>query len=144
MIQLVGEYRVLRTGERRDRPDVGLVAAGEMKRSGHPDELRQRRLDPLVDDAVPAQQVRRPLPHSVARGRLYGRLHDARVICEPQVVVAAEREEFPAIDDDARSLCTLACETTPQESLSLDIGEPVGKSLEDHGCKACGPVSPVA
>jgi hypothetical protein len=112
-----------------------------MERSGHPHELRERRLDPFMDHAVPAQQVRAALPHAVARGRLDRRLHDSRVIREPQIVVAAKREEFTAFDDNARPLRALARETAPQESLSPDIGEPVGKALEDHGSGARGPVS---
>ena len=98
--------------------------------------------EPLVHDAVPAQEVRGSLPHAVALGRLDRRAHDAGVIREPQIVVTAKREEFPAFHHDARPLRAFARKAAPQQPLSPDIGEPVSKALKDHGGEIRGPAQP--
>lgn len=68
----------------------------------------------------------------MAQSRVDRRPDDARVVREPQVVVAAEGEVFPPLDDDARSLGAFACEALPREARTPDVGEPLCDKLKDH------------
>jgi hypothetical protein len=82
---------------------------------------------------VPCQKVRSALSHPVARGGLDRRLDDARVVREAEVIVAAEREEFPAVDRDARALRALPRKAYASKTGTADLGEALCESLQDHG-----------
>ena len=86
-----------------------------------------------MDDAMPAQKVRGALPDPVAPSGVDRRLHDSRMVGEPQVVVAAERKVLPPADDDARPLRPLADEAAAQEAAAPDFCELVGEALKDQG-----------
>src|SRR5262249_32042977 len=133
VVERVRENRILGTGEGRDRTDIRLITTRKKEGSRHVEELRERRLETLVRFAVSAQQVRSTLPDPWAPASVDGRFHYVRVIREPQIVVAAKRQVFPPIDDDARSLCAFTRKTAPREPPSPDLGEPVCEKLEDHG-----------
>ncbi len=83
-----------------------------------------------MHDAVPAQEVRGTLPDSVTQSGVDRRLDDSRMVGEPQVVVAAERQVFAPVHHDARSL---RADAAAHKAAALDFGELVGESLKDQG-----------
>ena len=83
--------------------------------------------------AVAAQHMRSALPDPVARGGFDCRLHDPGMIGEPQVVIAAERQALPPVDDDSRPLRALADEAGAAQTAALELGELVDEALKDQG-----------
>ncbi len=77
--------------------------------------------------------MRGALPDPVTRRGLDRRLHDTRMAGEPQVVVAAEREDLAPVHDDSRPLRALADKAAAAQAATLELGELLGEALKDQG-----------
>ena len=83
--------------------------------------------------AVPAQEMRGAFPDPVTRRGLDRRLHDSRMVREPEVVVAAEREDFLPVHDDSRPLRALADKAAATQTAPLELGKLLGEAVKDQG-----------
>ena len=133
VVERIGENRILRAGERGDGAEVRLIAGGKKQRPWHLHELGELRLEALVHGAVPAQEMRGAFPDPVTRRGLDRRLHDSRMVREPEVVVAAEREDFLPVHDDSRPLRALADKAAATQTAPLELGKLLGEAVKDQG-----------
>src|SRR3989440_11761262 len=146
VVERIGENRILRAGERGDGAEVRLIAGGKKQRPWHLHELGELRREALVAGAVPAQEMRGAFPDSVTRRGLDRRLHDSRMVREPEVVVAAEREDFLPVHDDSRPLRALANKAAATQTAPLELGKLLGEAVKDQEPtvpRQAAPVPPV-
>ena len=61
--------------------------------------------------------------YPVARGAFARGRNQARIASEPQVIVAAECHEFPAIDDNARALRAFKHAPITREAARVQCGQ---------------------
>ena len=113
---------------------VGEVAGAEQHASLRALELGEPLLEPAVDRHVARDEARRSRARAVSHRGLGGGLALARVIGEAQVVVRAEKQDGPAVEQDARSLGAGDDLHAPVEAGAPDLGEP----LLDLGHAASG------
>jgi hypothetical protein len=73
--------------------------------------------------------MRGALADPVAEDRVDRRLHDARMVREAEIVVAAEGEILAPAHADARPLRAFADQTMPHEVRAAQCGETVGNAL---------------
>jgi hypothetical protein len=103
--------------------EVCHVAGGEQQRARPADECREFLFERVVLATVTAHQVRRAAADApLACGRDECR-DDARVIGEPQVVVAAESEQLRAVDAEVSAARRSPSHGTPGAQ-APGVGEP--------------------
>ena len=125
VVELVGEDDLASAGEGGDRAHVGEVARAEQQRRLVALELGQPRLQPAVHIHVAGDQPRGPGSGSPAHRRLCRRLPHTRVAGQPQVVVGAEQQHRPPVEQDARPLRPADQPQPPVEPPVAELLQPV-------------------
>ena len=98
VVQGVAEDHVLGSRQGCDHADVARKAGPEEKRGFGALELGELALELAVDVGVPGERTRSAAPGAVPGRGLVGRLDDARVGGEAEVVVRAEEQPLAALD----------------------------------------------
>ena len=105
MIQLVADHRVLVGQQRLEQPAVGVEAGRVQDRVVGAEEAGDAVLELLVHLLGAADEADAGQPVAPPVNGLLGRLGDARVARQPQVVVRAEVQDLgPVAHPDAGSL----------------------------------------
>ena len=104
VVELVGEDRVAAAGERADHAEVGEVARAEQHARLAALERRQALLQAPVDRHRARHQPRGARADAPAHRRLGRRLAHARVVGQAEVVVRAQQQHRPAVEQHGRPL----------------------------------------
>ena len=123
VVQPVGEDRVVAPRERGQDREIGKIAGRECQRAravARRDEGGELLLERGVRRAVPADEVRRARADAPARCASRAAATTRGIVGEPEVIVAGEREQLAAVDDDARAL--RATERAPPSRARESVG----------------------
>ena len=107
VIEAIREHRVAAPGERGQDRQIGEVSGRKRERArvlAGPDERSEFRFERVVRRGMAADEMRGARSDAPARGCVARRSDDDRMVREAEVIVARERDELAAGDDDS---CTL-------------------------------------
>ena len=105
VIELVGNDRVAFLEQAFEKPAVRVEARAVKNRVLRLEELRNRRLELLVNRLRPADEAHGRAAETVFVERFVRRPDDFRVVREPEVVVRAHVDDFaPVLEADVRRL----------------------------------------
>ncbi len=110
-----------RAGERADHADVGEVARAEQQARLAALERRQALLQAAVDRHRPRHQPRGARADAPAHRRLGRRLAHARMVGEAEVVVRAQQQHGPAVEQHVRALRAADQPQPPPEAEALEL-----------------------
>ena len=114
-------------------PGVGQVARAEQQRRlGSPSKSARRCSSRSVQRHRARDQPRCAGAGAVALGGLGGRLADARVVGEPEVVVRAQQQHLGAVERDPRALRALDQAQAPVEPGRAQVVEAVGDVVHER------------
>ncbi len=131
MIEPVLKDSVALPHQRGHCSHIGHVAAGQQQRARPASELGQRLFQRMVSTAVTGNQVRRPTASAPALYTLDKGVVDARVVGQPEVVIAAKAQQPLAIHQYLDALRRLQQWALTVQMRSTALGEAGGK-IEGH------------
>lgn len=105
MVQPVFQDVIAVAHKRIDGAQVGRIATRKQQGAGPTGEFRQRSFKFVMGGSVPADEVGRATAGAPVVDTLFESCPDTLVICEPEIVVAAEVQELLAIHDQFPPLC---------------------------------------
>jgi hypothetical protein len=104
VVQGIGEHGITSPDECGQSPEARHVSRGEVQCARCAHECRQPCFQRFVGSCVAADERRRTRAGTVGVESGFGCLGDGRMARQPEIVVAAEREQAPAVHLDVRSL----------------------------------------
>ena len=126
MVELVGEDHALRAGQGADHAEVREVAGAEQHARLRALELCQTLLQAPVDRHRPRHQPRGARAHAPSPGRVGGGLADTGVVGQAEIVVRAQQQHRPAVEQHGRSLGARDHAQPAREAETLQFGKPLG------------------
>src|SRR5574337_735546 len=97
MVELVAKYRIATPSQRRHHSRVRHIAGGKQQCAGKPGETRQRFFQRMMCARVPTDEMRGARTGSISPRARASRFDQARIVCKPEIIVAAKREAFASV-----------------------------------------------
>jgi hypothetical protein len=123
MRQLVDQHEVVAADQRRDDPGIGEVARPEHDRRLGALEPGEPALELAEERVIAGDQAGGATADTVALRRLDRGSLDRRMMGQPQIVVAAEREQPPAVAVDPDAVEPVGLGQHAMQARALEVAE---------------------
>ena len=142
MIEPIFEHLVVPTEQGRGDRQVGGIAAAEQQCAVAPAKLGQATLALVVQAVMAVDQVRGAAADTVLVDGLFGRLTQCWMVRQPEVIVAAERNDRATVDDGFDTLRRLERPSLPVKPGGTPCIELVFEGMHRVGGSGRGVVVP--